>query len=119
MDQSKFACPLNIKATKEFSALWRPRLKFTGAIAHGISEYYFISDGDFPKDPSTTCEQLNIVIEDAMHQLRMRGARWKVDADIEVAVPATAQAIPALKSISSTKQGKCIVLDCRPEPLTL
>ena len=56
MDQSKFACPLNIKATKEFSALWRPRLKFTGAIAHGISEYYFISDGDCPKDASTTCE---------------------------------------------------------------
>ncbi len=77
MDQAKFRCPRNreFARSKESDSVYRPQLHFTGAISHGIAEYYFVSDSDMRKDPESTIEMLSCVLEDSIEVLRSRNSQ--------------------------------------------
>jgi len=86
MDQSKFCCPRHARfqRSKESESYWRPQLHFTGAIAHGLFEYYFVADEDCRKDPQVTIEMLSHVIEEAMKEIKARGGETPQHLVIQV-----------------------------------
>ncbi len=68
MDQAKFRCPRDraFNRSKESDSLFMPQLHFTGGIAHGVAEYYFVQDSDFRKDGNVVCEQISFILDHVM-----------------------------------------------------
>ncbi len=77
MDQAKFCCPRHQRwaRSKESESYYRPRLHFTGAIAQGVCEHYFIADADVRKDPASTVEMVSRVLDHTMDTLGKRVAQ--------------------------------------------
>lgn len=60
MDQGKFACPRSsLLKAKQFDSMSRPRLHVAGAIIHGWSLNFFVSEANLPKDSNTSLEILS------------------------------------------------------------
>lgn len=73
MDVAKFRCPRAAMLAKQFSSMWRPQLHCIGAIIDGISEVFFITDLDLPKNADTQATLLARLLELAQEELAKRG----------------------------------------------
>ena len=73
MDQSKFKLPRNLASAKMFADLHRPVLHTTGVLAHGVGEFYYISESDAPKDAGANADLLSRSLDHCEAILQDRG----------------------------------------------
>ena len=83
MDQSKFSFPRHrALKSKDFASFQRPRAHVVGAIIHGHSILFFLTDPDLPKDGNTHCEILaHILTWLASHGVRLADSSITLQCD--------------------------------------
>ena len=82
MDVSKWKCPRNLSATKDFQGLWRPECTFTVILVEGISEEFFIMDMDVIKNSNLMITLLARAIHKALKHYDEKG--WQRPASLRV-----------------------------------
>ena len=82
MDVSKWKCPRNLSATKDFQGLWRPECTFTVILVEGISEEFFIMDMDVIKNSNLMITLLARAIHKALKHYDEKG--WQRPASLRI-----------------------------------
>ena len=73
MDQAKFRIPRNTDSAKELEGLWRPQAHFTGVLAAGVLDAFYMTNCDPRKDSNSNASLLSRTLDHVNDILQEKG----------------------------------------------
>ncbi|CAK9068414.1 unnamed protein product [Durusdinium trenchii] len=85
MDQAKFRCPRNLRASATFANLSRPPLHMTGCVLIGVVETFYLLEADTKKDSNMVATCLAHCLDKGRRALELKGAGYGLPRHLIIA----------------------------------